>query len=232
MIAQSSWQSTVRWLRRTLVFTGLALLGYCAFVMVDRWQFQGRESLALDQAIQRSRNSNPQPAGPLPLQEQSGHAGAGKTGVARQRPPNAGHSTASQNLIGRIEIPRLGLSAMVVEGADSGVLRRAVGHLPSTPLPGESGNAVVTAHRDSFFRPLKDIRKDDAIRFTTPSGKYFYRVVSMTVVEPSDLSVVNRTADETLTLITCFPFSFVGHAPRRFIVRAERMQTPPAHGAT
>jgi sortase A len=124
-------------------------------------------------------------------------------------------------LIGRIEIPRLGLSNIVMEGSDARILRRAVGHVPGTALPGQSGNVAITAHRDTFFRPLRNIRRDDVIRLTTLRGEYVYRVVSTRIVAPEDVSVLDSTGDEALTLITCYPFYFVGAAPRRFIVHAE-----------
>ena len=130
---------------------------------------------------------------------------------------------AARGLIGRVEIPRLGLSAMVIEGDDAKTLRRAVGHIPGTPMPGQQGNAALTGHRDTFFRPLRNVRENDIIEMTTLEGQFRYRVVSTRVVSPDDLSVLNPGTGEILTLVTCYPFYFVGAAPDRFIVRAERL---------
>jgi sortase A len=127
-------------------------------------------------------------------------------------------------LVGRIEIARLGLSVMVVEGDDGKILRRAAGHVPGTALPGQSGNVGITGHRDTFFRPLRNIQKDDVITLTALQGEYRYRVVSTKIVSPDDVSVLDPTSGEVLTLVTCHPFYFVGAAPNRFIVRAERVK--------
>src|SRR5271155_4811099 len=140
-----------------------------------------------------------------------------KAGSA-QLPP----AIASTGLIGRLEIPRLGLSAILVEGDDPKTLRRAVGHIRGTPLPGQPGNIALTGHRDTFFRPLRNIREDDIIVVTTLQGDYRYRVVSTKIVSPDNVAVLNAGVGEILTLVTCYPFYFVGAAPDRFIVRAER----------
>lgn len=122
--------------------------------------------------------------------------------------------------IGEIQIPRLGLAAVMVQGDSSDILQRAVGHLAETALPGESGNVVLAAHRDTFFRPLKRIRLGDTITLRTVKGDFEYVVESTAVVSPDAVEVLRPTGGHTLTLITCFPFSYVGPAPNRFIVRA------------
>jgi sortase A len=137
---------------------------------------------------------------------------------------------ASSGLLGRLEIPRLGLSAILIEGDDAKALRRAVGHVPGTPLPGQSGNIALTGHRDTFFRPLRYIRENDTIVVTTLRGEFRYRVVSMRVVTPDDVAVLNASEGEILTLVTCYPFYFVGAAPDRFIVRAERIYSSAPSG--
>jgi len=126
-------------------------------------------------------------------------------------------------LIGSIAIPRLGLVATIIEGTDTTTLRRAVGHIPSTGLPGQAGNVGLAGHRDTFFRQLKDIRQNDIITLTTLGGEYRYRVVSTRVVVPTEVSVLNPAVNQVLTLVTCYPFYFIGSAPDRFIVRAERV---------
>lgn len=132
--------------------------------------------------------------------------------------------TSQRGLIGRLEIQRLGLSVMVTEGQDRRTLRRAVGHIPGTALPGQNGNIALTGHRDTFFRPLRNIHLDDIITLNTLQGDYRYRVLATQVVSPDNVSVLDPGRRETLTLITCHPFYFVGAAPNRFIVRAERIQ--------
>ncbi len=136
-----------------------------------------------------------------------------------QGPP----AIAANGLIGRIEIERLGVSVIVVEGISAKILRRAAGHIPGTPLPGQSGNVGISAHRDTFFRPLRNIKQNDVITLTTLQGAYRYRVISTKIVGPNDVAVLEPSAREVLTLVTCYPFYFVGSAPDRFIVRAERV---------
>ena len=133
---------------------------------------------------------------------------------------------AMTGTLGRIEIPRLRLSVMTREGADAATLRRAVGHVPSTALPGEPGNAAFAGHRDTFFRKLRDVRKGDEIVFTTAAGKHRYVVSDLRVVPPSDISVLEPTERPVLTLVTCYPFNYIGSAPERFIVRASLSDAP------
>ena len=129
--------------------------------------------------------------------------------------------------IGTLEIPRLGLSSVVIEGDDTAALLFGVGHLSDTPLPWHGGNSVFAAHRDTFFRPLAGIRRNDIIKFSTADAEYEYVVKELKVVKPTELTVLDPTPSATLTLITCFPFDYVGPAPNRFIVKAER-RLPPA----
>ena len=129
--------------------------------------------------------------------------------------------------IGSIEIPRLGLSSVVLEGDDAAALLLGVGHLSDTPLPWHEGNTVLAAHRDTFFRPLAHIRKGDVIRFSTADAALEYVVEELKVVEPTAVDVLEPTSAATLTLITCFPFDYIGPAPQRFIVRAERRSNSP-----
>lgn len=126
--------------------------------------------------------------------------------------------------IGEIHVPRLGLTAVVAQGDSSRILRRAVGHIVDTAMPGEAGNVVLAGHRDTFFRPLKRIQIGDAIMLKTSRGDFEYLVESTAVVAPTDLQVLEPTGGWTLTLITCFPFSYIGSAPDRFIVRARERE--------
>jgi sortase A len=143
------------------------------------------------------------------------------TGAPNQAPP------AKRSVIGRLEIPRLQLAVMVREGADEGTLSRAVGHIPGTALPGNIGNVGLAGHRDTFFRALRNIRADDTIELQTTAGTYRYLVKSTKIVTPRDVSVLEASGGETLTLVTCYPFYYVGSAPKRFIVHATQVGANP-----
>ena len=129
----------------------------------------------------------------------------------------------AQAPIGRLEIPRIGLSVVVAEGDDDNTLKVAVGHLPDTPLPWQEGNTALAGHRDTFFRSLRRVQAGDEIRFVTGHGTFRYRVSRHAVVDPDALWVLDASPAAALTLITCYPFDYVGPAPRRFIVHAERL---------
>lgn len=146
-------------------------------------------------------------------------------------PPKAAPQPRKQlapgELVGRVVIPRLGISAMVNEGTDNKILARAVGHVPSTARPGEPGTVALAAHRDTHFRPVRNITKGDTIQMETADGTFEYRVEKMWVVTPKDISVLRPTEEPSLTLITCYPFNFIGHAPKRYIVRATQVGVTP-----
>jgi sortase A len=125
--------------------------------------------------------------------------------------------------MGWIEIPRLGISAMVAHGDDPRTLMRAVGHIPGTAFPGEGGNVGLAAHRDTFFRALEGIEKPDRIRLVMPNGTLAYQVVDVSIVRPSRVDVLDATSESSLTLVTCYPFEFIGTAPYRFVVRARQI---------
>jgi sortase A len=131
-------------------------------------------------------------------------------------------------VIGEIQVPRLQLKAIVVQGDTHTILRRAVGHMPETALPGASGNVVLAGHRDTFFRPLRNIRLGDAITFKTSDGAFQYLVESTEVVPASAVEVLNATSGRTLTLITCYPFDYIGPAPNRYVVRAREIVSSSA----
>ena len=134
------------------------------------------------------------------------------------------HSLAEGSVIGQLAIPRVSLSVMVVEGAGDRDLKLGAGHIQGTSLPGAIGNTAVAAHRDTYFRTLRYIREGDAITLTTLDGEFNYLVKSMEIVRPDDIQVLDATKTETLTLVTCYPFNFIGHAPKRFIVHADRVR--------
>ena len=122
--------------------------------------------------------------------------------------------------IGELRVDRLGLSTVVVQGESASSLRGAAGHLADTPLPGDPGNVVLAGHRDTVFRPLQGVRLGDILVLSTPHGVFRYQVESTVVVRPTDLHVLAASSSRTLTLITCFPFSYIGAAPNRFVIRA------------
>lgn len=127
---------------------------------------------------------------------------------------------ASGAVVGRMEIPRLNLSVVVFEGADQDVLERGAGHVAGSALPGDRGNTVLAAHRDTFFRPLSGIRVGDVVKIHDPSKDSVYVVESARVVDPDETDVMKPTRNSELTLITCYPFRYIGPAPERFVVRA------------
>lgn len=203
----------LRWSRYFFLTIGTVMLGYCGFMLLDAKLFQSYQSWRFQQAVQVSQ----------PLASSVALLSA---------PVDAGFEPAESKTIpgregaalGRIEISRIGLSAMIMEGIDDKTLRRAVGHFPGTELPGHQGNFVIAGHRDTFFRPLRKIRLDDEITLTTLHGSYRYRVDSTRVTQPEDISALDNSDDASMmTLVTCFPFEFVGHAPQRFVVRAHRI---------
>jgi sortase A len=210
LVNRKALRGILKWTQRLFFACAVLLLGYCGFVVADAWVFQQRES----RNLQRLLEDHPKAHG-----KADGNAPQFRPVTLTPAPP----AIAASGLVGRLEIPRLELSTVVIEGDDSKTLRRAVGHIPGTPLPGQPGNVALTGHRDTFFRPLRKIRKNDIIVLTTLQGEYRYRVVSTRVVSPDNVAVLNAREGEVLTLVTCYPFYFVGSAPNRFIVRAERI---------
>ena len=197
------------WLERLLVLAGVAALIWCAALVADAVIAQRTARSALQAAIPEDT--------PVPAPSLDGVALA---------PRGSGVSTGSA--IALLSIPRIELSAAVLHGSDAKTLRRGPGHLENTALPGEPGNMVIAGHRDSFFRPLRNIRLGDDIYVDTPEERFHYQVASLDVVNPRDVSVLAPTNDATLTLITCYPFWVLGQAPDRFIVRATRVGAPLA----
>ena len=182
------------WIESFLWMIGCAALGYCAFIWGRAQYDQAQGNRMIDQ-------------GQFVEQHQSD---------VKVRP-------AAGSLVGRIEIPRLKLSAVIFEGTDDATLDRGVGHLTGSATPGEPGNLVLAGHRDTFFRPLKKIREGDEIQVTGPEGPVRYKVEFTQIVAPEATEVLRPTGGSTLTLITCYPFRYVGNAPDRFIVRGQKV---------
>jgi sortase A len=194
LVKRSAVFEILLWCQRILLICAILALGYRGFSALDSWKFQRSKGRELDRI---------QSGGPPTVSRQS--------------------SALADALVGRIEVRRVGLSAMVVEGTTAAALKHAAGHISGTGMPGAAGNVGIAAHRDTFFRPLRNIRKNDIITLTTVNAEYRYRVVSTKVVDPGDVSVLNAGPGEILTLVTCYPFYFVGSARDRFVVRAERI---------
>lgn len=182
-------------LRLFFLTMAIGCLGVYGFAWLQRVVYQNTEQKEFDRMVMQAP-SHTQPAAATPV---------------------------ANALIGRLSVPRLHLSAMVREGIDQKTLRLAVGHIPATALPGQNGNVGVAGHRDTFFRGLKDLRTADRIRFSTAQGDFDYQVDSLRVVDPEDVGVLAPSPDKVLTLVTCFPFWYIGNAPKRFIVRARQM---------
>jgi sortase A len=189
-----------RLVARVLLAAGIVALAYAAYIVVDAKSFQSAEQTRFDLARQQ----------------------AARMGATRAAAP----ALVDGGVLGKLEIPRLGMAVIVVQGDSEKVLRRAVGHLAGSALPGEMGNVVLAGHRDTFFRPLRNVRGGDVITLKTQQGDFEYVVESTAVVGPSDVRVLQPTGRPTLTLITCFPFFYLGPAPDRFVVRARETTRP------
>jgi sortase A len=193
-------QWTLSSLERLLLGIGALALAYFTYVSAESTLYQAFENRELDAIL----------AAPPTARPVSAHSEARTRAVPAKR-----------SVLGRMEIPRLNVSAVVRAGSDSRTLQLAVGHIPGTAVPGESGNVGLAGHRDTFFRRLRDIKNNDEIRIATPEGTYIYRVARTDIVKPKDVWVLDPTPHPTLTLVTCYPFSYIGSAPQRFVVRAE-----------
>jgi sortase A len=190
-------------IERLLFIMGIACVSWCALVAMSAWRYQ---------SVNRSFVSRTPIATP-----------PSDTGLQ----PAAPTEIPIGDPIGRLEVPRLHLSAVVANGDNDETLRVAIGHLPDTPLPWEAGNSALAGHRDTLLRALRNIRVDDDMRVITAHGDFAYRVKRILIVTPDDLSVLSATPQAALTVVTCYPFSYVGHAPKRFIVQAARVPGGP-----
>ena len=175
---------------RIFLWICIACLALYGFVQVQAYFQQEALEKELDERITSPPAATPSPAAPMRRLQEG-------------------------DLFGRLEIPRLDLSVMIMEGDTDSTLRLGAGHIPNT-------NIAIAGHRDTFFRPLKDIQIHDTIRLTTVDGATEYRVVSTKIVGPQDTYVLYNKPIDTLTLVTCYPFYYIGPAPKRFIVEATK----------
>lgn len=182
------------WLGSALILGGAVVLAYYSWTLHERADAQRH------------------------AKEWLGRASAGDGSVSAPAPP-----VHRGEVLGEVDIPRLHLSVMIFEGDDAGILERGAGHIPGTALPSGSGNIGVAAHRDTYFRPLRAIRTNDVIALKTPAGTSRYAVTETEIVPPSDIGVLAPAPARDLTLVTCYPFYFVGSAPKRFIVHARKV---------
>jgi len=189
-------QTILLWLERTLLVCGVVLASWCASVLL-RAEFVRR--MAVPPPIE------------LPGDASDASAHAPRAGA---RPPRGAW-------IARLDAPTAKLSATVLEGSDDGTLAGGAGHIESTPLPGPTGNVGIAGHRDTIFRRVRNLRAGDPLIVTTRDGIFSYRVARTSIVRPTDVWVLDDAGRPTLTLVTCYPFNFFGHAPKRFIVSAE-----------
>jgi sortase A len=224
-----------------LLVAGVGATGYYAYVLSDQYVYQAFENWAFDQQIAgrpavtfadyvREQTPFGFLAGPKTASPASSVAKPGPALKPLEMP-----RPAEGALLGRVEIARLNLAAIVREGVDAKTLGIAVGHVPSTSLPGQEGNFAIAAHRDTLFRALKDIKEGDLVTFQSAAGTYTYQVAATKIVKPSDVSVLRadgggimsgidppgQSPSRLLTMITCYPFYYVGSAPKRFIVEAK-----------
>jgi len=213
-----------KWLRSIEIafwLLGISLLGAASAATLSRWNYQAQQERALFQGGS-ALSIDVEARADASLLDAGGDTRASveeKKPVPERRRPPAVDSTA----LGRIEIPRIGVAAIVKEGGDEKTLSRAVGLIPGSSRPGDIGNVVLAGHRDTFFRGLRNIKVNDRIRVIVPPHTYEYEVQSLRVVTPDETSVLQSRGVEELTLVTCYPFRFVGPAPDRFIVSAARV---------
>ena len=187
---------TARWLERALFVMGGVLALWCIF-NVGRTFYYAQL-----------------PIPPQPIKAQL----PGDSAATPALPPAVHERRA---WIARLDAPSVALSATVLEGSDDGTLARAAGHIEDTAFPGQPGNIGIAGHRDTIFRPLRRLRTGDPITLSTSDRVFHYRVSGTKIVDPQDVYVLNPTDRPAVTLVTCYPFEFIGHAPRRFIVRAD-----------
>jgi sortase A len=221
--ARARYRKALGALEVTLWCLAAALLGCYACVYLDRTVYQAYQAWSFNQALDHKPASavgfllhSLPPREPAPVSKDAGNA---FSNLAIPR-PSGGSLPARAAVVGRLEIPRLGLRAMIVNGTTEECLRRAVGHIEGTPLFDQAGNVGLAGHRDTLFRGLRRIRKGDKIEVRTLHAAYEYVVEGTEIVSPNDMQVLEASARPTLTLVTCYPFDYIGSAPRRFIVRA------------
>jgi sortase A len=209
-------QSFLRWSRNTLFAIAIVALGYYGYVSADTWIYQAYQTRQFEQAVGKSTPGSPV----AETANRETNTGVPLARVGGSSAMTFGVPGRPGSVLGQIEIKKTGLAVMILEGTDNRSLRRGVGHIQYTALPGQPGNVAIAGHRDTFFRDLRKIAKNDEITLTTFSGSFHYAVDFSEVVEPNNTEALDPSSDAILTLVTCYPFSYVGPAPERLIVRA------------
>ncbi|MBI3264980.1 MAG: class D sortase [Acidobacteria bacterium] len=210
LIASHLRVDVLRWLETSLLLVAILSIGWYAGVRITMIVRQAHDNRTLERLVADreagTRSTDLEPAAPV-------------TTTVRGADTEAA-LPAFDSVIGRLEVPRLGIAVVVREGTEPDTLRYAVGHISETALPDSDGNAAIAGHRDTFFRKLKEIRAGDRVVMTMPDRKVTYLVRDTRVVPPTEMSVLDHTPQPTLTLVTCYPFNYIGAAPDRFVVRA------------
>lgn len=230
-----------RWIENLLLLGGLVALNVWVWTIAVTGIFQSWQNWVFEQEV----HGRSAPVSEFVSARSADVAGQFLRwwGFPKDRAVNTEQETAKKQtnerllippngLVGRLTIPRLALSAMVRQGAGEDTLRFSLGHIPGTAFPGQSGNVGIAGHRDTLFRGLRNIGKNDLIEVETLRGKYLYQVESTEIVKPTDVSVLKAANYPQLTLVTCFPFYYVGSAPDRFIVKARQVRQPRGGGKT
>jgi sortase A len=211
---------TARWVERALYALGAACLAVYAAACAQSTLTQAREQRAFDAAVRERARAGQLLAEPAPDTRE--------WDAERVRRYESARAAASQvQALGRLDIPSAGISVMVLDGTDDWTLNRGVGRIEGTARPGEPGNVGIAGHRDGFFRGLRHVQVGDVVELATLSGVARYEVSDIEIVPPDDVEVLAPTQRDTLTLVTCHPFYYVGDAPNRFVVRARRTGFDP-----
>jgi sortase A len=205
---------------RALFAAGIALLVFFAFARLSSAFLRARDVRRFDEAAASATPAEPRTGGAL-VRTDAPRVDTNLWSPERKKAYEESQAAPGGIPLAVLAIPRLHLEVPVLAGTDDLTLNRAVGLIEGTARPGEFGNVGIAGHRDGFFRTLKDIAPGDRITLRTPAGRRDYAVKTLRVVEPDDVSVLDDGPGEVLTLVTCYPFYYVGNAPRRFIVRAE-----------
>jgi sortase A len=212
---------TLHWIERVLFTVAVCAAIWSVFVWL-RVEYYKR--LPIPAAPSAPVAVFPGPAAILPGEDKPPTHGKDKprthTDSGPIRPSKRAGAAKDGRWLARLEGPAINLRATVLEGSDKRTLARAAGHIKNTALPGESGNIGIAGHRDTVFRPLRNIKMGDELKLRTSEATYTYRVSRTSIVDPHEVHVLASTGEPTLTLVTCYPFTFVGSAPRRFIVHA------------
>ena len=202
------WASIARWCERGLCAVGLVCLGVYVAACTHSELFQSRENAAFDDAL-------------VAAIQAEDHDTSGWSSARRDHYREV--SDVPVEALARLDVPAASISVMVLDGTDDLTLNRAVGHIEGTPQPGGAGNVGIAGHRDSFFRGLRNVERGDALSLTTLEGVSRYEVTKIEIVPPSAVEVLDPTDYDALTLVTCYPFYYVGDAPQRYIVHARKV---------